>query len=150
MMDLMNIDEDVLRRSHGMAGLKHCMEVSEEQPKKRLCGSYRRIPCRARSLSIQHNGESAYFDVPHDAPHGMPLNCSHEECINSGRRFRYCNGKSPRHSVPSHWDLILRGKISHDLHLQSANCQSRRGTLSNDTATAWSTQPRSCERRWTG
>ena len=101
MMGQMNIGEDFFRRSHGLAGLKHCMEVSEEQPKKRICGSYRRIPCRARSLSIQHNGESAYFDVPRDAPHGMPLNCSHEECINSGRRFRYCNGKSPPCSVSS-------------------------------------------------
>ena len=95
MMDLTMINEDVLRGNHGLSGLKHCIEISEEQPKKRICGPYRRIPCRARSLSIQHNGESAYFEVPHDAPHGMQLNCSHEECINSGRRFRYCNGELP-------------------------------------------------------
>jgi hypothetical protein len=94
MMDLHTFDEEILRGNHGiLAGLKHCLEVSPEEPKKRICGPIRRIPCRARSLSNQHNSETAFFDVPRDAPHGMLLNCSHEECIKSGRRFRYCKGK---------------------------------------------------------
>jgi hypothetical protein len=79
----------------GLAGLKHCLEVRPEPPtnNKRICGPVRRIPCRARSLSNKHNSETAFFDIPRDAPHGMLLNCSHEECIKSGRRFRYCKGK---------------------------------------------------------
>ena len=125
------INEDMLRENQGLSGLKHCMEVSEEQPKKRICGPYRRIPCRARSLSIQHNGESAYFEVPHDAPHGMQLNCSHEECINSGRRFRYCNGKYGLHESCLTF-LFAMIKISHlclsffyNFSLRVASCQKK-------------------------
>jgi hypothetical protein len=64
------------------------------RPTKRQCeGSHFRIPCRARSLSKHHNSETAYFDIPLHAPHGMQLACSLTECIQSGRRFRYCQGK---------------------------------------------------------
>jgi hypothetical protein len=60
---------------------------------KRVCTNYRRVPCRARSLSETHNNDTAYFDIPRNAPHGMQLQCSHDECVLSGRRFRYCEGK---------------------------------------------------------
>jgi hypothetical protein len=65
----------------------------EDRPSKRLCTEFQRIPCRARSLSQDHNSETAYFEIPNDAPHGLQLHCSHKECIRSGRRFRYCQGK---------------------------------------------------------
>ena len=99
------------------------MEVSQqEQPRKRICGPYRQIPCQTRSLSVQHNGEdTAYFVVPHNAPHHMPLSCSHAaECSNSGRRFCYCNGKSPRRALS--WSIVVMVffawpiiKVSHTL-----------------------------------
>jgi hypothetical protein len=67
--------------------------LDRELSVKRVCTAYRRIPCRARSLSENHNNDTAYFEIPRNAPHGMPLQCSHEECMLSGRRFRYCEGK---------------------------------------------------------
>jgi hypothetical protein len=60
---------------------------------KRSRTEYRRIPCRARSLSHRHNCDTAYFQIPWNAPHGLQVQCSQEECIQSGRRFRYCKGK---------------------------------------------------------
>jgi hypothetical protein len=68
--------------------------TDENRPTKRHCTEYRRIPCRARSLSDDHNSDTAYFEIPRDAPHGLQLHCSHEACIVSGRRFRYCQGKN--------------------------------------------------------
>jgi hypothetical protein len=63
-------------------------------PSKRVCTSspraFTRIPCRARGLSKDHTTDSAFFKVPVDAPHGLLLSCSHPECADSGRRFRYC------------------------------------------------------------
>lgn len=94
MTELLTIDEEgALRSSQWAPDQKRCLENSADRPQKRVCGPCRRIPCRARSLSNQHNGETAYFDIPHGAPHGFLLSCSHEECIKSGRRFRYCKGK---------------------------------------------------------
>jgi hypothetical protein len=77
-----------------------CLITSETKERvdcpavKRQCkGFHRRIPCRARSLSNNHNIDTAYFEIPYDAPHGLQLHCSHQECIQSGRRFRYCQGE---------------------------------------------------------
>ena len=87
------------------------MEVrQQEQPRKQICGQYRRIPCQTRSLSVLHNGEdTAYFVVPHDAPHHMPLNCSHaDECIiNSGRRFRYHIEHPIMHSFLTRREIMM-------------------------------------------
>jgi hypothetical protein len=60
---------------------------------KRNCRQLFRIPCRARCLSYQHNRETAYIEIPRHAHHGMLLQCSHKECSQSGRRFRYYYGK---------------------------------------------------------
>ena len=60
----------------------------------RICKQPFRVPCRARCLSHQHNRETAYIEIPRYAPHGMLLQCSHKECSQSGRRFRYCYGKT--------------------------------------------------------
>lgn len=51
---------------------------------------YHRIPCKARGMSKKHNSDTAFLDIPVDAPHGLLLSCSHFECSSSGRRFRYC------------------------------------------------------------
>jgi hypothetical protein len=80
-------------------------EEHEDRPSKRSCTEFLRIPCRARSLSQDHNNETAYFEIPRDAPHGLQLHCSHQECIQSGRRFRYCQGKEEstlNHLLPIH------------------------------------------------
>jgi hypothetical protein len=81
-----------------IGGLPHSFHAwSSEDDKytsKRICRERFRIPCRARCLSHEHNRETAYIEIPRNAPHGMLLQCSHKECSNSGRRFRYCYGKS--------------------------------------------------------
>ena len=70
-------------------------------PRKRPCfnrttGSdsspARRVVCNARGLSKDHNCDTAFFEIPHNAPHGLLLICSHQECIRAGVRFRYCKG----------------------------------------------------------
>lgn len=58
-----------------------------------LPSSSLRITCKARGLSRGHNADNAYIEIPSDAPHGMPLFCSHPECASSGRKFRYCKGE---------------------------------------------------------
>ena len=55
----------------------------------------RRVVCKARGLSKKHNADTAYFEIPANAPHGLLLSCSHPECMASGRKFRYCEGKLP-------------------------------------------------------
>jgi hypothetical protein len=62
------------------------------KPLKRNC--IRRVVCKARGLSRQHNPDTAFFEIPPNAPHGMLLTCSQEECKESGRKFRYCQGTS--------------------------------------------------------
>jgi hypothetical protein len=52
---------------------------------------FRRIPCKARGMSNKHNSDTAFLDIPADAPHGLLLSCSHPECAESGRKFRYCS-----------------------------------------------------------
>lgn len=53
-------------------------------------GEFRCVPCKARGIQGNHTSQTAYFDIPLDAEHGMLLVCSHPECSGSGRRFRYC------------------------------------------------------------
>jgi hypothetical protein len=52
----------------------------------------RRVVCSARGLSKDHNCDTAFFEIPSDAPHGLLLICSHPKCISAGVRFRYCKG----------------------------------------------------------
>lgn len=69
-------------------------ESPYEPPHQKLCGPViHRIPCKARGVSKNHTAENAFFDVPGEAPHGLLLLCSNEECTSSLRRFRYCRGK---------------------------------------------------------
>jgi hypothetical protein len=53
----------------------------------------RRVICRARGLSQDHNATTAFIDIPIGAPHGLLLVCSHMECAKSQRRFSYCSGR---------------------------------------------------------
>lgn len=57
-------------------------------------GRSRRLPCKARGMGDSHTTTTAFFDIPHDLKHGAVLACSHRLCANSGRRFRYCQGKN--------------------------------------------------------
>jgi hypothetical protein len=59
-------------------------------------GRARRLPCKARGMGDSHTTATAFFDIPHDLKHGAVLACSHRLCANSGRRFRYCQGKKNR------------------------------------------------------
>jgi hypothetical protein len=67
--------------------------VQDATNKETNTTSRRRVLCQARGLSQDHNASTAFFDIPNDAPHGLLLVCSHSECANSQRRFRYCRGK---------------------------------------------------------
>jgi hypothetical protein len=78
---------------------KHPLPVEDEEdasmqpPSKRVRTSsdqFIRIPCKARAMSKKHNFDTAFLDVPIDAPHGLLLSCSHPECAESGKKFRYC------------------------------------------------------------
>ena len=69
-------------------------EPAAEPSSKRLRrSSSRRIECKARGLSKNHNSSNAYLEIKADATHGLLLSCSHPECADSDRRFRYCQGK---------------------------------------------------------
>mmetsp|Transcript_18447 Transcript_18447/g.31490 ORF Transcript_18447/g.31490 Transcript_18447/m.31490 type:complete len:287 (-) Transcript_18447:530-1390(-) len=59
-------------------------------PQKRQRTQYRRVACRARNMPPDHDEDSAYFEIPIDAPHGILLGCSHPSCGNDKKRFRYC------------------------------------------------------------
>ena len=51
------------------------------------------IPCPARSVSLDHNAETAYFEVPVGTSHGVRLICRHPDCAKKKSkrpRFRYC------------------------------------------------------------
>mmetsp|Transcript_169 Transcript_169/g.420 ORF Transcript_169/g.420 Transcript_169/m.420 type:complete len:308 (-) Transcript_169:94-1017(-) len=52
----------------------------------------RRVACKARNMPNSHYEDTAYFDIPFNAKHGMLLACSHPACSGGGtrRRFRYC------------------------------------------------------------
>lgn len=58
--------------------------------------AFRRVPCKARGMSNNHNTHTAYFEIPVDAPHGLLLCCTHPECQVSARAFRYCKGEFER------------------------------------------------------
>ena len=47
-----------------------------------------RYPCKARNTPIDHDEETAYFEIPSNAEHGLLLRCSHPSC--NVVRFRYC------------------------------------------------------------
>jgi hypothetical protein len=70
-------------------------DLDTESPRSKASRNIyvRRVACKARGLSKNHNSETAYFEVPPNAPHGMLLSCSHPECVASGRKFRYCQCK---------------------------------------------------------
>jgi hypothetical protein len=59
-------------------------------PSQGTTRQFLRMPCKARGMSTKHNSDTAFLDIPVDAPHGFLLSCSHPECTESGRRFRYC------------------------------------------------------------
>lgn len=56
----------------------------------RYNSTFDRVPCKARGVSEKHNPITAFIDIPVDAPHGLLLSCSNIECVESGRKFRYC------------------------------------------------------------
>jgi hypothetical protein len=65
------------------------------------------VPCQARGLSQDHNANTALIEIPDDAPHGLQLVCSHAECVNSKRSFKYCRGKIDlRHDYEREIDII--------------------------------------------
>ena len=75
----------------------HSLIVQDEQQRGSKCPKwvgtshqFHRIPCKARGISTKHNTDTAFLDIPVDAPHGLLLSCSHPECAESGRKFRYC------------------------------------------------------------
>lgn len=84
---LLSDDDDTLEQSRPLK-----RQVTEEE-------AFTRVQCRARGLSNTHNVDTAYFEIPHNAPHGLLLCCTHPECQASGRKFRYCKGTIVRSFV---------------------------------------------------
>ena len=96
-------------------------ESTLEPQRKQLCRAVsRRIPCKARGVSQEHRADIAFFDVPEDAPHGLLLRCSSDECANSPRRFRYCRGKQRRVSLCI-WSCAAKNQDSHLLMTSHLN-----------------------------
>ena len=125
------------------------VDSPSEPPSKKMRGSSsRRIKCKARGLSNNHNSDNAYFEIPADPPHGLLVSCSHPECVGSGRRgFRYCQGKKLVNVL-----LFCRvdNKVSHRSFFfteQFVTYQSRRETSSSDMGTALSNLLSSCKRK---
>ena len=52
--------------------------------------TWRRFPCKARSVREGHTADTAYLTIPPCAQHGLVLACSHPECRESGKRFCFC------------------------------------------------------------
>lgn len=50
-----------------------------------------RYPCKARNVAPDHNNDTAYLELPANPCHGHQLYCSHRECKESGRAFRWCD-----------------------------------------------------------
>ena len=115
-----------------------------EPPLKRMrTSSSRRITCKARGLSNDHNSDNAYLEITADAPHGLLLSCSHKECTDSDRRFRYCKGKK---FVNVLLFCNARDKATHRCLFfikQFAMYQSQGETSSSDMDTDWSNLPSS-------
>ena len=91
-------DNSSFHRSNDRCVGKHTLSDTPDSqfadsPAKRMRSSPKRISCKARGLSNKHTDDNAYLEIPIDAPHGLPLTCSHPECAGSGRRFRYCQGE---------------------------------------------------------
>lgn len=52
--------------------------------------SMTRFPCPAKKMGPAHNKTTAYFDIPPNSAHGMPLICSHALCRKGRLKFVYC------------------------------------------------------------
>lgn len=101
-----------------------------ENPKRRKFerGGKRRLPCHARSVPPDHTEETAYFEIPPNVVHGMPLACSHPTCVRRAAkrvRFRYC---AVCYSVASSQNF-------HDRHSHSESIR----TNADNAASQWST-----------
>jgi hypothetical protein len=54
-------------------------------------GKFRKMKCRARGVSEDHDAGQGFFLVPEGMAHGAPLICSFSECgAEKRRRFQYC------------------------------------------------------------
>ena len=95
--DLVNTRNDINQKARPRIVSLEQLNNLEKYNKKQqgVCGTYRRIPCRARCMPKNHTPETAYFEIPLDAKHGMLLSCSMQGCRDQmgGPRFRYCQGK---------------------------------------------------------
>lgn len=49
-----------------------------------------RFPCPAKKMGPAHNRDTAFFSIPLQSPHGMPLICSHAMCCKGRVKFVYC------------------------------------------------------------
>lgn len=83
-------DDDDARGKRRLFSTQHAEPPSSS---KRTKLAYRRVRCKARGMSESHNSDTAYFEIPANAPHGLLLCCTHPECQASNRKFRFCKGK---------------------------------------------------------
>lgn len=66
--------------------------MAQHQAVSTKCCDYTttRFPCPAKKMGPAHNKTTAYFDIPPNSAHGMPLICSHALCRKGRLKFVYC------------------------------------------------------------
>lgn len=107
-----------------------------------------RVPCKARGVENDHNASNAYISVPADPSHGLILLCSHAECVNSGRKFRYCavchTPVAIRNFMIRHSHGFNRLGLAKD-NVASANCVSSARPVRQEKSTSRCVSPDSNE-----
>lgn len=89
------------------------------------------IPCPARAVSVAHNAETAYFELPPGASHGIRLICKHPDCAKKQSRrprFRYC---AYCHSAVSYKNFRLRHSHLSETNLAKAGVGPSNGSSPN-------------------
>lgn len=110
-----------------------------------------RIPCPARTVSMDHNAETAYFEIPQDASHGVRLICKHPDCAKKHSRrprFRYC---AFCHTAVSYQNFHLRHSHVGDRNPTQSELNPSKGSstcISTDFSLEDSSQLNQQEREW--
>jgi len=96
-------------------------------------GNGRSAPCRARGMSMEHNFQTAYFEISENVKHGDGLVCSFPDCRNRGVKFLYCayckDPVAKRNFRTKHTHAELHGKVPPQAGIKKV---ASGGTDSND------------------
>jgi hypothetical protein len=105
--ELKALSSDRARQSREIAARIIAEDIARKNPNR----ISHRFPCPAKKMGVGHNKHTAFFDIPPESNHGMPLECSHALCRKGRLKFvycKYCNQPvsrmkfEERHSHPEH------------------------------------------------